>query len=71
MGSFNFEIAPQCLNRVVRQRKNSLSVSFAPDTELAFGKTKLFEAEFHNLAGAQAVEQHQGSEADIPIGAEA
>ena len=68
---FSLKVALQDLHRVIGQGQNPLFVPFPTDTKLAFGKAKLFEAKPNNLAGAQAVKQHQGGDTQIPISAEA
>ena len=53
------------------KRQEALLVSFAEDADLGIGQLKILELEIEGLPGAQAVEQHQGDQSEVPRGAKA
>ena len=50
------------------QRQHALLISFAEDADVPIGQVEIFEPEIQGLPGAQAIEQHQGDQGEIPRG---
>jgi hypothetical protein len=53
------------------QRQQALLISFAEDPDVRIGQLEIFESEIEGLTGAQAVQQHQGDQGEIPRGTKA
>ena len=53
------------------QGQQALLISFAEDADLRIGQLEIFELEIEGFLGAQAVEQHQGDQGEIPKGTKA
>ena len=69
--TFQVQIAPENLQDFQGQRDKALLVSFAMDAHLAVGELQVFELQSQDLAGAQAIEEHQPDQCEITEGAEA
>ena len=68
---FVAQIMSQDFENIRRQRHEALFVSFAADAHLAVSELHVFQFQGQDLAGAQAVEEHQPDQCEIAIGAEA
>ena len=69
--SFEFEIPRNNPNDLICQGQNPLSVPFATNEDLAFGKPQIFEPELDRFMRTQAVEKHQSNETKVAESAKA
>ena len=69
--TFQVHITPENLQDFRGQRDMALFVPFAMDAHLAVGELQVFELQSQDLAGAQAIEEHQSDQCEITEGAEA